>query len=270
MNRTPQRRRNRSRKPTGTHGEGLSKFVASYHRGEQVAEGAGSKPRSRLRSLALALTLLAAGGVFVWLSHVSEVRVVGAEDSVASQLHDDAESRFQFFWQVHDSSLEGFRALHRSDISSVGHRREWLDRRLVLVVEPRQLMIRWRSGDEEYLVDDLGVAVEKADSSDLPLVVDQASLPVEEGEQIAPVALVEFVSNLHSSDSLDIESMRIVETTGELMVGVGGGYDVRMSTAEDLDVQLDNISRIQDVASSRGDVISQYIDVRIPHKGYYR
>jgi len=43
-----------------------------------------------------------------------------------------------------------------------------------------------------------------------------------------------------------------------------------MATDESAQLQLDNAQRVRDIASEQGRDIAEYIDVRIPFRGYYR
>ncbi len=265
----PKRSRKR-RKPSTT--TPVKQFSASYHRASEVGEGAEQKQKSPLRLFAYGAIAVILGASFLWYSVVEEVEIRGdIPAEAAEELKEDAHARYQFFQQVHAGSLDAYAALHRRDISNVTPRRQVFARRLTLHVEPRRTALLWQSGDTTYLVDDLGVAVSVADTEDdLPLVVDVASLPVSEGEQIAPATFVTFVEKLHQQTTINIDTMRVVDTTSELILTLEEGYDARMATDQDVQLQIENITRLQRVADEENETISEYVDVRLPHKGYYR
>ena len=266
----PQRRPRKKRVSAGD--APLRQFSASYHRGSEAGEGVREKPKSPIRLLIFGFLLVILGVTFFWYAVVSEVEVRGdIPEAVAAELEEDARSRYRFFWQVHEGSLDAYSASHRRDISSVASSRQFFARTLMLRVEPRNPSLLWQSGDTIYLVDDLGIAVSVVDTDDqLPLVIDAATLPVSEGEQIAPASFVEFVERLSSQTTIKIEAMRVVDTTSELILTLEEGYDARMATNQDVDIQIQNIVRLQRVADEENETISEYVDVRLLHKGYYR
>lgn len=243
-----------------------STFQASYHRSQAQA-----RPTKSRLIRALSVTLLVLLTIFAgWLFRVDSVEVDGLEDDqLAKELSQQALDNFSFQWQVTEESIAGLQQDHSSSIRFLEAESDLLRGRLLLKATERQPAINWRSDENTYLIDKEGIVLEQSADGSLPLVVDNAGLPVELSQQAVPAQFVEFATIVAASD-IDMRHMRIVETSSELYAELDSGYYVRFSTNEDANTQIDSLRRTQELARERGDSIDEYIDVRIPHKAYYR
>lgn len=217
--------------------------------------------------LAAGLSVLAMAGYFLLFAHL---QVVGAPQSISGKIKDNDN---MVFIPTFDPAVltRKIKADYPHKVAGVTLRHEWWNRRLLVEVEPRRAGLVLRTQGNDYAVDREGVVVGEAgaDTEALPLLVDQSNLGTNVGKQALPQQLAEFTMELQKSD-LDIRRLRIIDTTGEIYADLNAGYSVRFATGSPLKVQLKNLSRIQDIASEKDDTITEYVDLRIPYKAYYR
>ncbi|MEX0668399.1 MAG: hypothetical protein WD061_01495 [Candidatus Saccharimonadales bacterium] len=237
------------------------------------------KPRQKSKFITVAkfilvISLLAAAG---WFSYIDRVGVYGSDnEDLTNQIHQDVVDLFTWQWQVNDSSISVLEHNYRGKIASIDYANIWWQQELNIDITQRQPVMIWISEDESYLMDEFGVITgvlpdNSEDShAELPVVNDDANLPIEIGDQATTRGFVEFALAIEDSEEIDVRSMRILETTSEIHADLADGYSVRFAIDEDFDQQIDNVKRVQDIAKDRGDNISSYIDVRIPYKAYYR
>lgn len=246
-------------------------FQASYHRGrQQRSNKTGSLISRFIPVVALAVFLAAVG----WLGYIDSIEVKGlnGSQSPSKQLRErlrEELSQHSFQWQIGDETIAALESEFANDIHSLQINRQPWQQHLIIEVRQRNPALNWQSGDDTYLIDLEGVVLRSGEDSSLPTVVDQAGLPTETGRQAVPSRFAEFAQNINTSD-LEIETMRVVETSRELYAELSAGYEVRFDTTEDYEAQIDSVKRTQQAAEDNNHVISSYIDVRIPHKAYYK
>ncbi len=245
-------------------------YQGKYHSGKKPLK---KREKSKITSIFEFLLVISLAVAVGWFSYIDGVEVRGGEASLLDQIHTDADDLLAWQWQVNDSSIGVIEYNYRAKIASINYSRSWLDRQLYLDITPRQPVLIWSSGDTDYLMDEFGVItglLSDDESLELPSIKDDANLPVEVGEQATVRIFVEFALALDVSERLDVVNMGILETTSEIYADLDEGYSVRFAIDEDIDQQIDNVKRVQDIAEDRGDRIRDYIDVRIPYKAYYR
>lgn len=146
---------------------------------------------------------------------------------------------------------------------------------LKIEVLVRKPVIRWKSKDVVYFIDEKGIAfsLEAPTESDnkLPQVTDSRNLDVKVGGRIVTKEFVDFVNNLAvklpEKIKKETEEYKVDETTLHLEVKFKDSYKVFFDTTTDLDNQIYLLSKIIEKHDAE---ITDYIDLRVENRGYYK
>lgn len=159
-----------------------------------------------------------------------------------------------------------------SDFSNLTVHKNWFSRSITVKVGERRPTLRWRTGPDTYVLDERGVAASQSPGQvgeSLPLVIDGSNLAVELNKNVVSADFVTFATNavtkLEQELKIKVKQYRITDTTAVLFADTNKGYFIKFDTTEDLDNQVDNIKQVLKKAKP-----TQYLDVRIPYKAYYR
>lgn len=144
-----------------------------------------------------------------------------------------------------------------------------------IVILEREGKIIWQSGDKKFLISVEGdVAKQISDQnnySNLPLVVDSKSLPVNLGDQLVSENFVAFVTNVYSTfyaeTGLQPQNFEVGETTFDVNLKTDAGFYVKFNSLRSSQKQLDNLKL---VLSQKRQDIHEYIDLRIDGWAYYK
>lgn len=264
-----------SRRTRRHHRSQSRHYVASnYYRRSQPAP---QRRRLQLRWWMAAFAVVVVVAVGGWAVHtytqIQTVTVTAEVDAdLEQQLSAAVTEAYTYTWEVYTRP----RAIEQqlpATIEAVDLEVDWLHRDVHLGVDAdvHRPLTRWSSDEQDYVIDTRGIVIGLAETEhdDLPRLVDESNLELEVGERVAPSSFAEFTDAIITSD-LDIERMRITETTRELLVDVEAGYYVCFNTEESAATQLDNLRRARDIIAAEDDSVEEYIDVRIPYKAYYR
>lgn len=140
----------------------------------------------------------------------------------------------------------------------------------------RKPVIRWKSQDKIYYIDDEGIVFnlenETEEYNDLPLVNDAQNLDAILGNKMVTDDFVQFVLDLKSQMSekikdKEIEEIRINETTLNLEIQLKDSYKVYFDTIGDLSKQIEILGKI---IEKHDKDIHEYVDLRVENKGYYK
>lgn len=137
--------------------------------------------------------------------------------------------------------------------------------------------ILWKSGNSLSIITEngRGFVGEPNDElkSNLPTVEDLSNLPVKEGDKVVSQEFIVFVNDankLLSQNGVAISTMQVEETTTELTVITKDGYKIRFDTTRPFSEQLSDLNAVLDSLKKQGKKITQYIDLRINGKVFYR
>jgi len=141
----------------------------------------------------------------------------------------------------------------------------------------REPLIRWQSGDQEFYLDQSGVAFlldpkPLASVTDqLPFVIDPRSQTIELGRALVPESFVRFAVALRRQfrdrSGIDLTGMSVSETTRELNVTTSNRLTIRFDTTRSLDPQLTTLAAI---ITTFGSSIRESIDLRVPGRVFYK
>jgi cell division septal protein FtsQ len=153
--------------------------------------------------------------------------------------------------------------------------KNWFRRYLHITVYKRDALVVWNIRNSAYLVDKSGIVIAEnnVDRHDLPVITDESDVDISVGKRVATHQfisfVVEFYSVLESRTDLTISKLIIRESISEIHINTQQGITIRISSVDSLKTQVDNIVKVLEIARSKSDNPT-YLDVRIPHKAYYR
>lgn len=176
------------------------------------------------------------------------------------------------FWFPSASAEAALETAFDDKIAEASVRKKWWPPSLVVTAIDRTAVIGWQTGGQFFGIDQKGVVTGYlSPQSGLPQLVDQTNLPVAPGDTIAREEFVKFVIILYrrlpEATGLSIERGRVAETTNELIIDTNRGYFLRFDTTLDIELQLSNLNAL---IKGAGVSPKEYIDLRLPHKAYYR
>ncbi len=246
-----------------------SGFQARYYRGDTRAQTSRRTPWWRKIVLIVIIGSLLSGA---WIfGRVEAISVTGVNDKkVVRTVHRQLNQHYTFLWHAYTKPVEET-IRYPDNIDHVTLSADWMNQRLVASIRKASPALLWKTEGDTFIVNKQGRAIRKAEDTGqtLPVIIDDSGLPVNTGEQIAPEDFVAFVSKVKSGE-LPITRLRIVDTTRELYADLEDGYYVRFDTTAPVKTQLENVQRAQKTAKRNGDTITEYIDVRLPYKAYYK
>lgn len=147
---------------------------------------------------------------------------------------------------------------------------------LRIAVTERQPSLNWRSGGQLYLLDADGTVLgaSKGQYVKLPAVNDSANLPVKEGSRVVPSQFVAFASaiatQLPPASKLQIAQMSVPQTTSELYVTTDRGLLIKFDTTRPAGGEISDLVKVLQQLQALHKTPSQYIDLRVEHKAYYK
>jgi len=146
-----------------------------------------------------------------------------------------------------------------------------------VTVTEQKPSILWKSGNNLSIITENGRGFigEPNDElkSNLPTVEDLSNLPVKEGDKVVSQEFVKFVNDMHSTlfqNGVGIAGAQIEETTTEITVVTKDGYRIRFDTTRPFSEQLSDLNAVLDSLKQQGRKPTQYIDLRINGKVFYK
>lgn len=212
--------------------------------------------------------------------HVSEIKVEGKTTLPASEIISQT-------YMAIDSSVMGKNILflntnHVADyisnqnyqFSEVRVERDFITG-LKVIVKEKQPSIIWQTGASSYVLSDDGRAITDSHSnySDLPTIKDSANLPVKLGDKVAPANFVKFVLDMLkglNDRGIAVVDMEVPETTSEIYARTNKNYLIKFDTNRDIHSQLSSLDSVIKTISSQNKKPSEYIDLRIEGRVFYK
>lgn len=158
-------------------------------------------------------------------------------------------------------------------IRTVNIRRAWPHSLKVSAVL-KQPSMGWSSGDQRYLLDSDGSAIGTlAANSTLPVVNDGSNLPVKVGDQVASPRFVAFVTGLMpalAANGYQVTSYDIKDTTFDLTVSTNKGYKLIFDTSRPVADEMKDLKSVLALLASQKRAPTQYLDLRIAGRAYYK
>jgi len=148
--------------------------------------------------------------------------------------------------------------------------------KLIVKTDEQKSAIVWKTGSKKYIVSINGRVMSELqgdNNTGLAVLTDGSSLPVDVGNKILSRDFVNFaikVGDYVKAKSLGPEQIYITETTKELLVKTTAGYEIKFNTEETPDAQLRSLQATLDLLVSQNKQATQYIDLRVPGRAFYK
>lgn len=148
--------------------------------------------------------------------------------------------------------------------------------KLIIKTDEQKPGIVWKTGTHRYIVSVNGRVMSELQhdqSSDLIAVVDTSNIPVAIGDSVASRQFVAFTAAINKvlqDNNLGPSEFYVRETTGELNAKTTSGYDIKFDATTDPASQARALQAILDNLKASNKKPSEYIDLRISGKAFYR
>lgn len=147
----------------------------------------------------------------------------------------------------------------------------------------RTPVFTWKDvGGKDQFVDQDGVLFSKnldpaVNVNKLIKIEDQSGVVLEAGSSVLTANLVQFVGTLHSrlptvyGENTKAERVIIPKSTREVQVQMSGStYLIKFNSTRNLDEQIGELQSLLTFMKANNTTPSAYIDLRIPHKAFYK
>lgn len=224
-------------------------------------------------ALALAIVLVAQ-------FRVTNIQITGT--SYASQLRTTTETALKN--QLFGSNLVLLRsrgvkadivATNGDQVAEVKVSKNYFSRELKITATDRQPAIQWQTNNKLYEVDQTGRITKQVTARNkLPFIIDETNVAVADLDQVTTPTFLGFIANVQSklaqTTGLEPVRYRLRSTTKEVLVDTNKNFYVLFDTDANSSEQMQSVKRTLEVAKSKGQTPTSYIDVRIPYKAYYK
>lgn len=146
-----------------------------------------------------------------------------------------------------------------------------------ITINEQKPSILWRSGNNLSIITENGRGFigEPNDElkKNLPTVEDLSNLPVKEGDKVVSQDFVKFVNEVNTilpQNGISISNTQIEETTTEITVITKEGYRIRFDTTRPFTEQMSDLKAVLDSLKTQGKKPTQYIDLRVNGKVFYK
>lgn len=257
----------------------VSRVGRPVMRGATRSTPGPSRPRKSRRGW-LKPALVLAALVIVWQYFlIDSVEVKGVEALDAKAIELAAEKGIDKQLLGENLITLSSRRLERSvieqipEIKSLAVTRKW-PQRLIVTVNEREPSLAWQSGGDLYLLDRDGTVIrEISGKANVAVIVDTTNLPVRIGSQPVPERFVIFsleAMRLLKGVSGGIKQVSVIDTTSELNMALGDGYSIKLDTTREAGSQVRALKSVLAELSKQGKKPSEYVDLRIEGKAYYK
>ncbi len=147
----------------------------------------------------------------------------------------------------------------------------------------RTPVFTWKDvGGKDQFVDSEGVLFSKnldptVNANKLIKIEDQSGVVLEAGSSVLTANLVQFVGMLHSKvpvlygANAKVERVIIPKSTREVQIQISGSpYIVKFNSTRNLDEQIGELQTLLAFLKASNATPSAYIDLRVPHKAFYK
>lgn len=166
------------------------------------------------------------------------------------------------------------------EISSASLRLPVLGRKPTLVINLRQPALILSTNSQTYAVDAIGLAVSDIRNlsseykQGIPVVLDQSGLELELGKQALRSETVTYVTEVIAqikAKGLTVSQLTMPASANELDIRIEGvPYFVKTDTSGNARVQIGTFFAVQEHLSKQGISPSEYVDVRVEERAFYK
>lgn len=260
----------------GVYGRSVPLSVPSKRR---VSINLGWTFSQRLRRF-LYLVLIAAGlfGGATWALAVRSVNVQASEqqDAIAKDIRQQLDSSWwpATLLSVDTAAMQSAVLSAHPAVKSLQIKRQWPNT-LVVTAELKSPKLAWYSGSQLVVLDADGTAIGGlgADDKGLPVVYDGSNLPVTPGQQVVRPGFITFVNELTTglaARGVGITKLKVGQTTLDLTVETNKTYQLLFDTTRPAGDELKDYDAVAKSATAQKKPVTEYIDLRISGKAYYK
>lgn len=166
------------------------------------------------------------------------------------------------------------------ELRSVALRLPVLGRRPTLVVDIRQPALMLSTDTQSFVLDKQGVAVSELRNlgadyrQGVPAIRDQSGIELRLGKQALASDTVEFVETVIAqikAKNLNVSQLTLPASANELDIYIEGlNYFVKTDTSGDARLQVGSFLAVHEHLSGQGTTPSEYIDVRVEERAFYK
>lgn len=132
----------------------------------------------------------------------------------------------------------------------------------------------WTTGNQSYLLDRDGTVIGALPVGQaLPVVIDNSNLPVALGQRVTSTQFVGFTIDANDAMTrlkLGPTKLEIKDTTLDLYATTPAGYQLIFDTSRAAADEVSDLKEILQALSSQKKSVTQYIDLRVVGKAYYK
>ncbi len=169
--------------------------------------------------------------------------------------------------------LKGELLKEKPQLKSVEIQRSGL-KTLTITGSLKRPALGWSSAGQNYLLDRSGTAIGALPSdASVPVVIDSSNLPVRPGDQVSSPRFIDFAAGVPEALAgigIKTTSLRIQETTFDLWAQTDRGYRITLDTGRTLEEQVEDLKLVLASLRKQGKTPSEYIDLRVAGKAYYK
>jgi hypothetical protein len=155
-----------------------------------------------------------------------------------------------------------------------------ISRKPIITIQPSTPALILSGQGGTYVIDTNGKPVLKASSlissvkDSLPVVSDDSGTAMELGQQLLTTDLVSFIGKVDlylKAKKVPVENYSLPALANELHVRMQGqGYYVKFNTESDVRVQVGTYLALSEKLQTDGTVPTEYMDVRVEERAYFK
>lgn len=234
----------------------------------------------------LGIVLLAVGALAFMLANFILTPAIVAVQPSSKQPDASAyrETMYQYFadhplerfgFLLNDSNLESHLKARHTELTSLAIDRDWYGGNVRVNVFFRQPLLVWKTGQQQFYVDNQGFAFTYNHFAEPTVAVtDQTGLPPDQSGAVASTRFIRFLGRMVGAVN-DYKKGKVVAviippSTREIDLKLEGrDYPVKTNSDRDPLQQAEDIATALTRIDERG-VKPQYVDLRVPHRAYYK
>ena len=181
----------------------------------------------------------------------------------------------RFGFMLRQPELEAHLLKSHSEVHAVGVDREWYGGGTQFTLLFRQPLLTWKTGANQFYVDGQGVAFTYNHFAEPALTVtDQSGIPPDQSGVVASTRFIRFLGQIVGAVNTyglgEVESVIIPAATRQIDLKLKGReYIIKTNT------DRDPLQEAEDIAHAlrhfdQKNMKPEYVDVRVPHKAFYK
>jgi cell division septal protein FtsQ len=146
--------------------------------------------------------------------------------------------------------------------------------RISVKITLKQPSLGWTSGNQSFLLDRDGTVIGAFPTGQaLPVVQDNSNLPVQLGQRVVSSQFVGFTTDVAAAMArlkLGPAKLEVKDTTADLYATTTAGYQLIFDTSRSSVDEIADLQTILTALAAQKKQASQYIDLRVVGRAYYK